>query len=199
MSDLPRYLPLSQRPRHDESAVSGDWAPRLAVVLETLAAMLEGQAAVARNTVHAAHPAVRDDVARLLWRLRANRRARLGARLRRREPLSLSDDQGAVLRSIARDGRRRALGDLASAVITTLDVASATQEPVELDAVTLGAVAVARALSAPLPIRAVLVTVTLVSAEGDWSVGHGAQQLAHGTDIVRFLYGRTGLPPVVTE
>jgi hypothetical protein len=190
MSDLPRYLPLSQRPRHDESGVTGDWAPRLAAVLEILAAVLDGEA-----------PAVvRDDVARLAWRLRANRRARLGARLRRREPLSLSDDQSAVLRSIAADhGRRRALGDLAAAVVTTLDVADAAGRPVDIDSVTLGAVAVARALSAPLPIRAVLTGVTLVAAEGDWSVGRGPEHRAHGADIVRFLYGRTGLPPVVTQ
>ena len=189
MSDLPRYLPLSQRPRHDESGVTGDWAPRLAAVLETLAALLDADAA----------PATRDDVARLVWKLRANRRARLGARLRRREPLSLSDNQGAVLRSIAADrSRRRALGDLASAVVTTLDVADAAQRPVELDSVTLGAVAVARALSAPLPIRAVLTGVTLVSAEGDWSVGRGPEQTSRGADIVRFLYGRTALPGVVS-
>jgi hypothetical protein len=183
MSDIPRYLPLSQRPRHDESGVSGDWAPRVAAVLEVLAAFPGAELSAS------------DDVARLAWRLRANRRARLGARLRRREPLSMSDDQGAVLRAIAADsGRRRPLGDLASAVIVTLDLASAAQRPVGLDPVSLGAVAVARALNAPLPIRAVLGGVTLVASDGDWAVGRGPEQLAAGADIVRFLYGRTGLP-----
>lgn len=178
---------MSQRPRHDESGVTGDWAQRLAAVLDVLAAMPRAELS--------SH----DDVARLVWRLRANRRARSGARLRRREPLSLSDDQGAVLRSIAADTeRRRPLGDLAAAVITTLDVASATRRPVELDPVTLGAVGVARALSAPLPIRAVLAGVTLVATDGDWSVGRGPQQQSAGADIVRFLYGRTGLPSALS-
>ena len=187
MSDIPRYLPLSHRPRHDESGVTGDWAPRLAAVLELLAAF-------PRADLQAS-----DEVARLAWRLRANRRARLGAKLRRREPTSMSDDQGAVLRSIAAEtGRRRALGDLACAVVATLDVASATQRPVELDPVSLGAVGVARALSAPLPIRAVLAGVTLVAADGDWAVGRGPEQRAAGADIVRFLYGRTGVPPALS-
>ena len=191
MSEVSRYLPLSQRPRHDESGVTGDWAPRLAAVLETLAALLDELTPNEAAVVH-------DDVARLAWRLRANRRARLGAKLRRREPLSMSDDQGAVLRAIgAETDRKRPLGDLASAVIATLDVASATQRAVELDPVSLGAVAVARALSAPLPIRAVLGGITLSASDGDWSVGHGPSQSAPGVDIVRFLYGRTGLPPAL--
>ena len=191
MSDVSRYLPLSQRSRHDESDVSGDWSQRLSVVLGSLTVLLD-------DLTPDEQTLVRDTVGRLVWRLRANRRARLGAKLRRREPLSMSDDQSAVLRSIAAgSGRRRPVADLASAVLATLEVASATQRAVELDAVSLGAVAVARALSAPLPVRAVLGTTTLVAADGEWSVGRGTQRRANGADIVLFLYGRTGLPPAL--
>ena len=60
----------------------------------------------------------------------------------------------------------------------------------------LGAVAVARALNAPLPIRAVLSDVTLVASDGEWAVGRGEHRRSTGADIVLFLYGRTKLPAV---
>ena len=163
--------------------MTGDWSERLAAVLEVLAAFVdEGLASP-------------DDVARLAWRLRANRRARLGAKLKRREPLSMSDDQAGVLRTIAADtARRRPLGDLASALVVPLDTAAAAGRTVALDPVSVGAVAVARALSAPVPIRAVLTDVTLEASDGEWAVGHGQKRRAPGAEIVRFLYGRTPLP-----
>ena len=34
--DLARYLPLSARPRVDESGVTGDWGPRLAELLAAI-------------------------------------------------------------------------------------------------------------------------------------------------------------------
>jgi len=186
MSDIPKYLPLSQRPRRDESGVTGDWAPRLSAVLEVLAGLVEKDETAS------------DDVARLIWMLRADRRSRLSAAIARKTPRALTDDPAAALRSIASEtGRKRPLRDLASAVIVTLDVASASQRAVHLDAVSLGAVAVARALSAPLPIRAVLADVTLVASDGDWAVGRGPERSVPGAAIVLFLYGRTGLP--VTE
>ncbi|WP_188509053.1 hypothetical protein [Conyzicola nivalis] len=189
MSDVSRYLPLSQRPRRDESGVTGDWSERLAAVLTSLAALVDGLAPEARAGVH-------DDLARLVWRLRATRRERATAALSRRSPRALSDDLPALLRAVTTDSaRRRPLGDLAAAVITALDVAEATGSPIDIDPVTLGAVAVARALNAPLPIRAVLRDVTLVAIDGDWFVGRGPESRSLGASIVLFLYGRTGLPP----
>jgi hypothetical protein len=84
----------------------------------------------------------------------------------------------------------RRLRDLALVVVATLDVDPAAP----VDPLALGAVALARSLSAPLPIRAVLRTVTLESSDGGWSVGHGGVVRAPGARIVRFLYGRTGVP-----
>jgi len=183
MSEVSRYLPLSQRPRRDESGVTGDWSQRLAAVLEALAVLVDDGVAAP------------DDVARLVWWLRANRRARLGAKLKRREPLSMSDDQAAVLCAIAADtSRRRPLADLAAAVLVTLDAAHSAQRSITIDPVSLGAVAVARALSAPLPVRAVLADVTLEATDGDWAVGHGRRRRAPGSAIVRFVYGRAPLP-----
>jgi hypothetical protein len=188
MSDVSRYLPLSQRPRRDESGVTGDWSDRLAAVLAGLATRVDGLSPDRRAAVH-------DDLARLVWRLRATRRERLAATLGRRSPRALADDLTGVLRTLTTDApRRRPLADLAAAVITALDVAETSQTPAHIDAVSLGAVAVARALSAPLPIRAVLRDVTLVAGDADWSVGRGPELRSRGADIVRFLYGRTGLP-----
>ncbi|WP_411699928.1 hypothetical protein [Conyzicola sp.] len=188
MSDVSRYLPLSQRPRRDESGVTGDWSDRTAAVLTSLAGLVDGLAPDARA-------AVQDDLARLVWRLRSTRRQRAAAAISRRSPRAMSDDLPGVLRSLTADyPRRRPLGDLAAAVITALDIAEATHTAIDIDPVSLGAVAVARALNAPLPIRAVLRDLTLVAGDGDWSVGRGPESTAAGATIVLFLYGRTGLP-----
>lgn len=48
MSDLSRHLPLSNRPRADESAVTGDWRAALAEVVERFAALAPDAAATAR-------------------------------------------------------------------------------------------------------------------------------------------------------
>jgi len=192
MSDLPKYLPLSQRPRRDESGVSSDWSGRVSAVLTSLAALVDDLTPDAQAAVH-------DDLARLVWALRANRRERFVARMRRHEPLAESVDLVGDLRALAALARRRPLGDLARSVVTALDVAQAAGTTVDIDPVSLGAVAVARALNAPLPIRAVLSGVTLVAGDADWAVGHGPETRAVGAQIVLFLYGRAGLPEVVPD
>jgi hypothetical protein len=40
--DIGRYLPLSGRPRVDESAVTSDWAPRLAELLDSVQNLVAG-------------------------------------------------------------------------------------------------------------------------------------------------------------
>ncbi len=55
--DFARYLPLSARPRVDESAVTGDWGPRLAelvLAIDTLTAGLPS-ATFARPEIQASH------------------------------------------------------------------------------------------------------------------------------------------------
>jgi len=192
MSDLPKYLPLSQRPRRDESGVSSDWSERVSAVLTSLAALVDDLTPDAQAGVH-------DDLARLVWLLRAGRRERFVARVRKLRPLAGDTDLVGALRGLAALPRRRPIGDLAAAVVTALDVADTAQTTVDVDPVTLGAVAVARALSAPLPIRTVLSGVTLVAADADWAVGRGPETRAVGAQIVRFLYGRAGIPTAMPE
>ncbi|CAN5203009.1 hypothetical protein BH11ACT3_BH11ACT3_24800 [soil metagenome] len=43
-AELARYLPLSMRPRYDETGVTGDWGPRLLVLLESVRPLLAATA-----------------------------------------------------------------------------------------------------------------------------------------------------------
>jgi hypothetical protein len=207
MSDVSRYLPLSQRPRTDESGVSGDWSARSSAALGALADLLEALPATAWSGPSArAGWTVAEIVGALEWRLARPRahRTRDVARAvvaRRRAPRpaaeSLGRERGAAgaaelvasLRALAAAPPRR-LRDLALVVVATLDVDPAAP----VDSLALGAVALARSLSAPLPIRAVLRIVSLEATDGGWRVGQGGVVRAPGSAIVRFLYGRAGVP-----
>ncbi|ANJ25931.1 maleylpyruvate isomerase N-terminal domain-containing protein [Agromyces aureus] len=74
MSDLSRYLPLSNRPKRDESAVTSTWNAELAEVLTALTAVLAplpdaAWAARSRRPTWSVH----DLVAHLVWRLSTSR------------------------------------------------------------------------------------------------------------------------------
>jgi hypothetical protein len=141
--DFVRYLPLSQRPQVDESAVSNDWTARLDEVVAAVAALPSGD-----RTAFAAAVA----------RARARRRVRIG-------------DLGAVL------------------------VAAYEVSPrLEVDATVSGAVALARALAAPLPIRAVVRGRTLKATDAGWELGTGPELAGTARELVLFLYGRAGVP-----
>lgn len=191
MSDLSRHLPLSRRPRHDESAVSGDWSVPFAAALRHVAGALETADTEPSRAI----------AGRLLWRLGSGRLSRASALLAGRDgALEAASRPGgelaAELRALADSARRRGVGDLAVAVVGALDVdeADPTAAPAPVEATALGAVAIARALTAPLAIRAVVAGTTLVADDGDWRVGRGPAIHAPGASIVRFLYGRSGVP-----
>ena len=48
-ADLARYLPLSARPRFDESGVTGDWGPRFAELLTAIDTMIAALPAATAN------------------------------------------------------------------------------------------------------------------------------------------------------
>jgi hypothetical protein len=214
VSDVSRYLPLSQRPRGDESGVTGDWSAQLATVLRALADRLDALPAESWDAPSGrAGWSVREVVGALEWRLTTSTAARTSAIARRllahpgsiagasdalaREQARPGSTAGlvAAIRSAAADARRRPLRDLAAAVVTSLDVDPA----LAIDPLPLGAVALARSLSAPLPIRAVLRSTALRASDAGWSVGHGETVHACGADIVLFLYGRAGVPADTME
>lgn len=95
------------------------------------------------------------------------------------------------------------IGDLEAAVVGAFDIASAIDalsatpsdahsdaHPIVVDPVASGAVALRLAVSAPLPLRAVLRERALVAADADWSVGRGVPLRATAAGIILFLAGR---------
>lgn len=94
----------------------------------------------------------------------------------------------AVDRALAR--RRVRIGDLGAALAEAWE----TYPGLPVDATTSGAVALARALAAPLPIRAVVKGRTLRSTDADWSFGSGPEIAGTARELVLFLYGRGPVP-----
>jgi hypothetical protein len=203
MSDLSRYLPLSQRRHEDESGVTSDWRAPFAATLRSLADTLQPlpqagwDAATARDGV-----SVRDTVADAVTALTASARERAAGRLLRRAPERVTrtpDELVADLRTIADADRKRRIAELSEAVLAAADVARALDAAglphrIAVDPLAMGAVALARSLSAPLPVRAVLRGLALAASDGGWQVGHGAVRTAAASDIVLFLFGRSGVP-----
>jgi hypothetical protein len=220
MSDAAKYLPLSHREREDESSVSNDWSKHLYACLESLAGIVEKLPADQLQAQSGQQKyRVVDVVALMIWRLRTPRltqaRQLLAQALRTRsgaagaalaQSRSLADDSthaspatlAAQIRTLVADGRRsgtrHSVAQLSVAVVAGYDVAKTTGTALTVDPVASGAVALARSLSAPVPIRAVLRDCTLRASDEGWSVGHGAVRDAIARDIVLFLFGRADIP-----
>jgi len=187
MSDIPKYLPLSQRPRRDETAVTSNWSHQVAALLLQLAEIVDGlddtqweQVADATNTT--------------LWLATTSRLQRLRVRV---GPQLAREQAAQALRSAAVDAAtgaaRRGIQVLSAVVVGTWEVAATLGLSVEVDAVASGAVALARSLSAPTPIRAVVQVRTLVATDAGWRVGSGPELEGTAAGIVLFLFGRQGL------
>ncbi len=159
-SDLARYLPLSGRPRVDESGVSGDWGPRFADLLTAIDGMI----------------------------------ARWPADIATRPDVLAARDRLSAAVSAVTPGRRVRVPALGAVLIEALELAELTDSPLEVDPVTSGAVALDRSLRAPLAIRAVVRRRTIRATDADWAFGNGPELAGRAAAIVRFLYGRTGVP-----
>lgn len=242
VSEISHYLPLSQRPPHDESAVTNNWAPAMATVLHQLAIILSPLAATdweivsARVSSRSHTVTVRTIVGELLWSMHGTRRSRFIAIVRcmatqRRLPAqatahlvsvialrettnllseltSLAATNGTAHASGGITGSIRQLG---AGVAALFEICAVTGRTVAVDPLISGAVAIAKSLSAPLPITAVLRQCRITARENDasatttgtetetktadgWSVGRGRQSDATASAIVLFLYGRRGFP-----
>jgi hypothetical protein len=208
--DLQEYLPLSQRPRVDESAVTGDWSGSLGDVLFALAALVDalggGPGDGTQKKLWSAPASlpgatiaevVTDAIDRLEHRrLLPNVLPNLLPILRRTrkpEPLAREDAVELLRELSARDGRRR-VGELSIGVVCAYDLAAATGTAIEVDPVAAGAVALARATAAPLPVRTVLRSRRFHATDADWHVGSGQDAAAAASAIVLFLFGRGPLP-----
>ena len=225
MSDVSRHLPLSHRERHDESSVTQDWSAHTGATLARLVALLDAldDAAWATASMRTGYT-IRDVAGFVAWRIGTPVRTRAAAVAKLvvtagRTPRAASEhlaravaaldpaELTAQLRALSvecaagRNGTR--ISDLETVVVGAVDSASALGTPIAIDPVASGAVALRLAVSAPLPIRAVLRERTLVAADADWSVGRGRSLRATAAGIILFLAGRnaeTGrLPDEVPE
>ena len=90
-----------------------------------------------------------------------------------------------------KSGRRVSIKQLDRAVYAYLDLCEQLGAVPVLDATTSGAVALARATSAPTPIRAVIAGHSLRASDAYWSFGHGPELEATAVELLNFLGGRS--------
>lgn len=171
MSDMFRNLPLSQRERRDESSVTGDWRMALADVVGSAGAILDTASGPERER-HARSFLVRAGLAS-----------------------EATGDDVAALAARIPAGRRRRVRDLSRAVTALLVLARDVGATVALPPLTSGAVALYRATSAPLAIRAVVRGHTLRSTDDGWEFGHGPVMEDTSLRLVSFLCEVSDEPP----
>jgi hypothetical protein len=212
VSDLSRFLPLSQRGRDDESGVSSDRRAETDAATTAVLALLTSLEPTAWSS-QAQRPgwSVQDLVAHLAWRMTTERWSRArqyialaasGPMLPRDAPRAIAsrldlghDESIDLLRSsLARTGRRP-VADLAAVVIGGFDLARSTGRDIAFAAAATGAVALAVGLSASTPVKAVARYRTMVAVDAGWSIGHGPSLRSTAADIVLFLAGRSTQAP----
>ena len=88
-------------------------------------------------------------------------------------------------------GKRVSIKQLDRAVYGYLDLCEALDAAPELDPTTSGAVALARATSAPTAIRAVIAGHSLRATDAGWSFGRGPELEATAVELLNFLGGRS--------
>jgi len=217
MSDFSRYLPLSQGGSGDESAVTNDWRPLTGECLLLICTTLEDASNEQWDAPSLrAGWRVRDVAADLAWRLdssaldRARRRLR-AIRVGRGSPTGGQRDIAARLgdadpheilgrlRAIAAD--RLALrgphgvAALLAVVVDGYDLARSVDRPLAFPSTATGAVALASALTASTPIKAVAGGRALRATDAQWTVGRGPELSGTAESIILFLAGRSGKLP----
>jgi len=158
---------------------------------------------------------VRTTVGHILWHLGRSRtqRARdlaammVRGRMPRAAALrelssSASPDSPAVCASALRErahllgssAQRSSISDLSVVVVDGYSIARALGASLTVDPIASGAVALARSLSAPVEVRAVLQDRALKATDAAWTVGRGRELAGTASELVLFLWGRAGLP-----
>jgi hypothetical protein len=117
----------------------------------------------------------------------------MAAELARRPGVeAAAEAEGLVAgRHALESGRRVSIKQLDRAVYAYLDLCEALNAVPELDPTTSGAVALARATSAPTPIRAVIRGHSLHASDAGWTFGRGAELQATAVELLNFLGGRS--------
>lgn len=170
MSDMFHELPLSNRQRQDESAVTGDWRSAEADVVRAAHALLSSRG---------------ERESELLGRAFLHT-SRLNARG--------SDGLPAVADAIAAGPKRR-IRDLSRTVTAALVLSRDLDLPIALAPRTTGAVALYLATSGSFDIRAVVRGRTLRSTDDGWEFGKGPVMEDTSIRLVAFLSGVSPEPP----
>jgi len=184
MADFVHNLPLSNRPREDESTVTSNRRVEMATVVEEAARLLAAASV--------------DEVARAAFLNSFLADARIS------EDAARSPGLGSVsglteLGAAIRAGRRRNVRALSHCVRAILRLADALSLEPRLTATTSGAVALYAATTAPLERRAVVAGHTIRATDADWAFGWGPLLEGTALQIVAFLLGTSEVPPVAAR
>ena len=215
MADFAQHLPLSQRPKSDETGVGTNWHRELAATLTAVADLLGGLTPELWDQPSLAPGwRIRDAAGYLVWRLGSPRKELLIGRARayltnfpsaRRATEALGRQAGIDepadlvrrLREIAAEetaGRgRHGITELTEAIVHGIDIAVPLGRSLPVDPVASGAVALRQALIAPRGVRGVLRSRTLVATDAGWRVGRGRAINGTAQTHLMFLFGRTSL------
>ncbi|WP_139230936.1 hypothetical protein [Microbacterium sp. cf046] len=166
---------MSNRPRDDESAVTSDRRLATAAVIDEAARLTA--AAGSERADRLAADFVRD--------------ARLGTEIGSEFVVADLMD----LASAVRTGKRRRTSALVHATRAVIVLADRLGEAPRLADLTLGAVALYMATSAPLERRAVVAGHAIRATDADWEFGRGPVLEGPQLEIVRFLLGLSDLAP----
>jgi hypothetical protein len=197
MADFLHDLPLSWRPRRDESDVTGDWRDAVAEVIDTAATQLD--AAEVGDTTRE-------------WLAIDFLRAASSHRLMFAEPDGELDgeldaapvadtprpspaDRLRAAAVLARNTRAVPVRVLSRSVAAYLTLAREIDATPMLAPRTSGAVALYLAAKAPTPIRAVIGGHTLRAPDADWDFGRGPVLESDAVSMLEFLLGRSFTAP----
>ncbi|GAA1767199.1 hypothetical protein [Agromyces humatus] len=207
MADFMHELPLSWRPRRDESDVTGDWRDAVAEVIDVAATQLD--AAEVGDTT-------RDWLATDFLRAASSRRLTFAESEPQAEPdadahadvASAADadahpgssahtpaDRLRVAAIFARNAHAVPVRVLARTVAAYLSLAHEIGAAPTIAPRTSGAVALYLAAKAPTPIRAVIKGHTLRARDADWDFGRGPVLETDAVPMLEFLLGRSDSAP----
>ncbi|GAA1806767.1 hypothetical protein [Agromyces neolithicus] len=199
MADFMHELPLSWRPRRDESDVTGDWRDAVAEVIDVAATQLDAAEVGAATREWLATDFLRAASSRRLMFAKADAEPvadtepEAGAAADA-PPASPADRlrAAAVTAHTARTVPVRVLSRAVAAYLTLAREIGATPT---LAPRTSGAVALYLAAKAPTPIRAVISGHTLRAPDADWDFGRGPVLEADAVPMLEFLLGRSVTAP----
>jgi hypothetical protein len=212
VADFARYLPLSNRPRHDESGVTGDRRAETAAVLAAIAAALratgdEGWASPTARPGWTVGELVADlvegfDRSVAQRALDAAGRIVRGGEARRLAELTRLEGPGTAAQllearatHVRERERRTGIAELDDAVVSAVLIGDTVGRDVPVPPIASGAVALRRAAAAPVEIRAVIAGHSLHATDAGWTFGHGTPLEGTAAGLVRFLAGYSTTAP----